>query len=71
MPRQIAAIEVGKHAREDGPDDADNDGFGTKRPRMKVAEIDVQAPRCIEEKLLDDVAILVENLAYRPVATSK
>jgi hypothetical protein len=42
MPRQIAAVEGGKHDREDS--DNDLEGEMAKRPRMEVAAIDTQMP---------------------------
>jgi hypothetical protein len=42
MPRQIAAVEAGKHDREYSDDDLE--GEMAKRPRMEVAAIDTQIP---------------------------
>jgi hypothetical protein len=45
MPRQIAAIEIGKHDREDPDDDYLEDGYdAAKRPRMEVAAVDTRIP---------------------------
>jgi hypothetical protein len=40
MPRQIAAVEAGKHDREDSEDEEEM----AKRPRMEVAAVDIQMP---------------------------